>query len=107
MKRIIFALLLSSVPLMLAGCGDSAKTQDAYLVKTVEQGDISCYIELEREGAVSMHSGDFEICKPEFVGQRVTIETSEAKVQSEECQGDPECTLSETVELIVKMTPVE
>lgn len=105
MKSPLAALFLTFILAQFAACGDAASA--AYRVKAVQQGDISCYIELERDGAVSMHSGDFEVCKPELVGQRVVIETSQANVQSEECQGDPECTLSESVELIVKMTPVE
>lgn len=107
MKSLRFAFFLTFLAALLANCGDAAPAPETYLVKAVEQGDISCYIELERDGAVTMHSGDFEVCKPELVGKRVAIETSQANVQSEECQGDPECTLSESVELIVKMTPVD
>jgi len=104
MKRIsyYYGLLIA---LALASCQETITP--AYMVKSVEQGDISCYIELERDGKVSMHSGDFAICQKDWIGKRVVIETREEKVQSAQCQGDPECTLSETVPLIVQMKKVE
>jgi hypothetical protein len=70
----------------------------------MENGDIACYLHLKDErGAEFMELADFELCMQEkqLVGRRVALTYRVGSVQSEECQGDPDCRKSKKVPLVV------
>jgi hypothetical protein len=70
----------------------------------MENGDIACYLHLKDErGAGFTELGDFDLCMQEkrLVGRRVALTYQMANVQSEECQGNPDCRKSKRVPLVV------
>lgn len=73
------------------------------IVKTLISGDRACYVELmDDKGKVSTQYADFEICEQDLVNKRVKLTYKAGNIQAESCQGNPECTASEKVMLIIK-----
>lgn len=83
--------------------------QEIFLVKSLQTGDRACYVELENEkGETSNEFASFEICEQDnLVGQRVRLTRKSAPIMAMSCQGRPDCTESETVNLIVKVEPIK
>ncbi len=70
----------------------------------MENGDIACHLHLKDErGAEFTELGDFDLCTQEkqLVGRRVALTYRVGSVQSEECQGDPDCRKSKQIPLVV------
>jgi hypothetical protein len=73
------------------------------IVKSLTAGDRACYVELmDSKGKVSTQFAEFEICEQKLVGKRVKLTYKSGNIQATSCQGDPECTASEKVMLIIK-----
>lgn len=114
MKKIQIKQLLtiSSLTLFTLGAqaatitiGGQAKNTTGTLL-TVNQGDISCYLELRDDaGKVFHESGSFELCNNKLKGQRVQLGYSMQNVQASSCQGDPSCKKSERIALVTSMRP--
>ena len=87
----------------------TALKQELFLVKSLQTGDRACYIELEKtNGETSNEFASFEICEQDnLVGQRVQLTRKSAPIMAMSCQGRPDCTESETVNLIVKVEPIK
>lgn len=86
--------------------GDSRKKKpEIALLKSMEVGDVACYVTLEdAKGVESTQMADFEICENEgLLGKRVLIRRVRANVMAQSCQGNPDCTQTETVNLISKL----
>jgi hypothetical protein len=73
------------------------------VIKRLTQGDRACYVELENaQGQPSDEMASFEMCEQEkLVGQRVHLKREPTAIMAMSCQGNPECTKTETVNLIV------
>jgi hypothetical protein len=74
-------------------------------------GDTSCLVAFKDDrGASTIEPADFEICMQEktLKGKRVAFTYKAGRVQAASCQGDPNCTKSDTVVLIVgaKLAPL-
>lgn len=84
--------------------GKETKITRGTVVK-LTNGDISCYVELKDDaGKLVSESADFDVCdEARYKGKRVELNWTLAKVQAASCQGDPNCTKSETVPLIKSM----
>ncbi|MGE4073584.1 MAG: hypothetical protein AB7E72_20625 [Lysobacterales bacterium] len=70
----------------------------------LESGDIACYLSLRGDdGAEFQEMASFEICEggEELIGSRLVLRYELQSVQSAECQGDPDCQLSDLVPLVV------
>lgn len=82
----------------------TAPQEEVFLVKSLQPGDRACYIELENaKGETSNEFASFEICEQSnLVGQRVRLTRKSAPIMAMSCEGRPDCTESETVNLIVK-----
>jgi hypothetical protein len=92
---------------------EEGKAKQAQLV-SLEQGDIACYVELKtKDGEELFLHGDFELCPgggadaSGLIGKRVRYKTETTKVQAGSCEGDPECTDTEEVPLIVALKPAK
>jgi hypothetical protein len=73
------------------------------IVKSLTAGDRACYVELmDDKGKVSTQYADFDLCEQDLVGKRAKLTYKAGNIQAESCQGDPECTASEKVMLIIK-----
>jgi len=72
-------------------------------------GDRGCYLTVaEASGEAVLHLADFDVCEPaDLVGKRVTLVTAPTRVQASSCAGNPECTDSETVDVVTGVRPVE
>ena len=46
----------------------------------------------------------FELCDEALAGQTVQISTEQTLVQSALCEGDPDCTLTDMVEIITEVS---
>jgi len=66
-------------------------------------GDRACYMELvDSKGKKREDLADFAICdKTNLVGKRVEITRKRAQVMSVACKGRENCSISDTVNLIV------
>ena len=102
-------LLLPAVLAGLLATACSAGTPAPVTLKNLTAGDRGCYVEVsDAAGATQEHLASFEVCeRTELVGQRVTLEIRTESVAAESCQGDPECTQSEQVPLVVTITPAK
>jgi hypothetical protein len=87
----------------------TAPQKELFLVKSLQTGDRACYIELENaKGETSNEFASFELCEQEnLVGKRVRLTRKSAPIMAMSCQGRPDCTESETVNLIVKAEVIE
>jgi hypothetical protein len=71
------------------------------VIRELTLGDRACYIAIEQDGEVIEAMAFMELCeRDDLIGQFATFEHEAAKVSALSCQGDPECTESETVLLI-------
>ena len=106
--RTLVALFLS-IPLLAATPGADTVTigkqtkKTIGVVKSLESGDVACYLSLvDDRGAAFDELADFEICEQSsLVGKRVLLKYEMANVMSDECQGDPDCTKTRMVPLVI------
>lgn len=106
--RILLALLLST-PLLAATPGADTVTigkqtkKTIGVVKSLESGDVACYLSLVDDRGVAFDEmADFEICEQtSLIGKRVLLKYELANVMSDECEGDPDCTKTRTVPLVI------
>ncbi len=72
------------------------------MVRSLTDGDRGCYVVLEDEGGARFDRiAPFELCeRRELVGRRVRITLGPGAVAADSCQGSPECTESDTVEVL-------
>jgi hypothetical protein len=75
------------------------------VVTGLEAGDVACYITLDDDKGVSFQElADFSICeKTSLVGQRVKLAYRIENVMADECQGNPDCTKSKKVALVISV----
>jgi hypothetical protein len=84
--------------------GDHSKRSSG-LVKELQNGDVSCVMVMSDQGGSEfIEAADFDICfqEPSLIGKRVRLAYRLERVIAESCQGDPECSDSEEVALVVK-----
>lgn len=70
-------------------------------------GDIACYLTVRPDGgAERTEYADYRLCeRDDLIGQRVVLTPTPSPVQSPSCEGDPECTDTEMVNLITGIDP--
>ena len=77
------------------------------MLTALQNGDRACYVIVKMDdGEVSME-GDFDLCAPEteaLIGKRVTWKTEKANVQAASCEGSPDCTASDRVDLVISVS---
>lgn len=80
----------------------AAPRQDTAVVRSLTDGDRGCYVVLEDErGARFDRIAPFDLCeRQELVGRRVRLTLGPGEVSADSCQGDPECTARDTVEVL-------
>lgn len=75
-------------------------------VVDMNMGDTSCLVEFKDDkGKEFFEPADFDLCTEpkKYVGKRVELAYKLSKVQAAACQGDPKCTKSDIVALVVGM----
>lgn len=75
------------------------------VLQALVSGDIACYVDfIGDDGEAYTAMADFEICEQtELLQQRVSFNYTQINVMAAACEGDMECTLSETVWAITQM----
>lgn len=78
------------------------------VVRGLTPGDRACYIELEdAQGQKTQEEASFELCEQtQLVGQRVQLTRVPTPIPALSCQGNPECTERDTVNLITAVEVV-
>jgi hypothetical protein len=78
-------------------------------IQSLQQGDRACYVSvMDGSGNISEQFANFELCQQtELVGQSARLFYEPQPIQAASCQGDPECTDSETVLLLVRAESTE
>jgi hypothetical protein len=117
-KRLVLVMLLAAACSKKAPAttttansgGGDAPAAPAGILKDLQNGDRACYVILEVDGQEQSIEGDFDLCAggpkdaTALVGKRVTYTTERANVQAASCQGDPDCSDSDAVDLVVTIT---
>lgn len=81
-------------------------------LKSLENGDRACYVHLTTATGDVAYEGAFELCAggsqdaTGMIGKQVRAVTKLDSVQAASCQGNPECSASDSVNLIVSLTVV-
>lgn len=105
--------LLSLAPTLLAiallmSCQKADDADTAVTVRGLTAGDRACYMEVEDgTGNRREQMAAFELCeRADLVGKKVRLRLEKAQVQAESCQGNPDCTDTETVDLVQSVEEV-
>jgi hypothetical protein len=103
-KVVIAALAVLSACPPGAGAqqgGQQGKPTTATILK-LQSGDIACYVDLRDDaGKTHREMAEFEICEQKsLLNKRVNLTYRQQRVQSDECQGDPDCKKTRTVMLV-------
>jgi hypothetical protein len=95
-----------SVP--AAAPAPAAARQDTAIVRSLTDGDRGCYVVLEDErGDTFDRIAPFDLCeRQELVGRRVRLTLGPGEVSADSCQGSPECTERDTVEVLKAAEPL-
>jgi hypothetical protein len=78
--------------------------QEIVVVRALNAGDRACYLEHEDPlGNPAESEASFEICeRTDLVGRRAQLTRERTPIMAQACQGDPDCALRDTVDLIVE-----
>lgn len=85
----------------------------AYRIVSAASGDRACYLDLDPEagGETESFYADFEVCyeieTDGLTGRLVTLTTEPGTIMAESCEGDIECTDTETVDLVMAIERVD
>ena len=96
----------------LAFAGLSEQTSSALpaegVVTAVVNGDVACYVTFTANQKSYTQMADFSLCekKASLIGKPAQFTYRAEKVMADECQGDPDCKKTKTVNLIVRATVV-
>lgn len=77
-------------------------------IESLTPGDRSCYLDVRSEtGKVSTEMADFGMCeRDDLIGRQVILTRSLSMILAESCDGNPECTDTEQVMLVLGADPV-
>lgn len=77
-------------------------------VQSLTPGDRGCHVEWSTDlGNTVQDIAAFELCdRTDLIGQQVTLTYEIANVLAADCNGDPNCGRSDSVNLVVNMEPV-
>ncbi len=108
-RRVLAVVSLCALGLGCAGMGSGAPVT----LIGLESGDVACYVTVNDGSEEKYYDGDFELCEgggsdaTPLIGKSVMITTEKAQVQAGSCEGDPECTETEEVDLVVSIAAAE
>jgi hypothetical protein len=94
-----------SVPTLTVG-KERKMTQGKLL--SAESGDVACYLQLEDlDGEPFSEMAEFEVCEAAdaLIGRDLQLGYRLGSVMAQSCQGNPDCTDSDEVALVISLTP--
>lgn len=110
MERITGAVALAAgLSVAWGATGDEVKIggqvkQSRGVLQSAEAGDIACYLTLvDDRGREFTEQAEFELCEAPPLRKRVRLHYRLGQVASPRCEGDPDCKLTETVPLVVRL----
>jgi hypothetical protein len=83
-----------------AGTATAEAEAPTVKVEQTQNGDRACYIVLEGGDTLP---ADFAICEIDLAGKTIRYQTEETAIQSMDCEGNPDCNLSDIVDLVVSV----
>ena len=85
-----------------------APADEIVTIRTLTLGDRACYIGLlQEDGSVREEEAAFELCdRLTLIGQQVRLQREMTAVMAASCEGNPECTDEDIVNLIVRADPI-
>jgi hypothetical protein len=99
--------------LCVLGCSGAGGEALQGTLVNLEAGDVACYVEIH-DGAEPLYlDGDFELCPggamdaSGLVGKPITYTTETAQVMAGSCEGNPDCTDTEEVAIVVGIEAVQ
>lgn len=86
-----------------------AKPIEFNTIIALTMGDRACYVDFtDKDGKRYVEMTDFEICEQKaLVNRQVIFTYTKENVMAAECQGNPECTKSETVNWISSIKTID
>lgn len=113
MRRVVLVAMVGGW-MLACGAGDAADGGEAVAeLAGLEAGDVACYVVLKADGEELYLEGDFELCPgggsdaSGLIGKKVRYTTTTAQVMAGSCEGDPECTDTEEVPLVLTVVAAE
>jgi hypothetical protein len=109
--RVVLAVALS-LGVSLSGCGSSddgaVGEGEVAVLHGLTLGDRACYMEFQdAAGEPWEAAAGFEMCEQEgLIGRRLRLTRERTTVLAAACQGDVDCPLRDTVDLIVRVDAV-
>src|SRR5690554_7854576 len=102
MKRFQSVLLLLLIFFIKIPLAESSNKEG--VLKQLTVGDHACYVDfMDGEGKPFSEMATFEVCdRDDLIGQKVQIEFEEGNVYAASCQGNMDCTDTETVMLVAQ-----
>ncbi|MGB2926938.1 MAG: hypothetical protein WBB82_16680 [Limnothrix sp.] len=89
---------------ILAATACEIQQANLVTIQSLTSGDRACYVEvLDDKGETKTEFATFDICEQDLVGKQVHLHYEFGEIVAEECNGDIECGLSETVMLITEV----
>jgi hypothetical protein len=104
---VLLAAPLAAQPIPTLMVGKERKMTQGKLLEA-QAGDVACYLQLEDlDGEPFSEMAEFEVCDSAdaLLGRDVRLGYRLGNVMAESCQGNPDCTESEEVALVVSLTP--
>ena len=76
---------------------------------SMEPGDAACYLTVRPDGgAERTEYADFRMCeRDDLIGQRVVLTATPSPVLAQSCQGNPDCTDTDMVNLVTGIDPAD
>jgi hypothetical protein len=103
----------STQPVAETTTTSSAPAAPSFMLRSIDQGDHACYLTVQpAAGDEEVLPGGFELCPggtsdaSHHVGSGVTLERRPERTMADSCAGDPNCTDTKTVDLVVAVKPV-
>ena len=96
----------AGIILACAGAPGGQGGGQAGVLNDLTMGDAACYLTITPEGGSELIlEGSFELCDDAqgFVGSSVGWRTEPAQILAASCGGDPECSETEQIDLVVEL----
>lgn len=88
------------------------KAAEVFTLLAVQSGDAACYLTVkDSTGTDESLPADFDLCPggtsdaTPYVGSQVKLERRPDRVMADSCAGDPNCTATKTVDLVIAIKP--
>jgi hypothetical protein len=96
------------------GSGTAAPVAETFTLDSLEQGDVSCYLDVtDGKGQQVVQPAVFELCPgaekdaSQYVGKKITLTWGKANVLGDSCDGNPDCKDTKNIDIVEDVSPAE